>query len=145
MLELDREPGYLQSWWMNIHIVVTFVMTPDGEVYHWNRRDIRKTSESTSIFQREICIDADDEPHSRESLPSAKRNPPPIPPKTTQVFPIPGTPKGSPMSNPNSSTQVVRLDPPPSISTPVTRPPNVSIHGRVRKPNTKYDPNIYKL
>ncbi len=131
------------------------VMTPTGSVIRRNRRDILKTREDPNIFQRRIILEEFEDTadtHRRETIPEVAvspikgppaQRPPPKPPSQPQIIsrsmPTPSTPiSGTPPKPPPRPISC----PPPTGPGP---PPNVSKHGRVRQPSTRYDPDVYKL
>jgi len=102
------------------------VMMPNGRIRRRNRRDIRKTREDGSIFQRQCTLD--DVDVDLETVPRREN---------AQI----------PVNVPTPAAQSSPTNPHVSINTPKTpaKPPDLSRHGRIRKPNPKYDPQVYDL
>jgi hypothetical protein len=100
------------------------VQLPTGSVLRRNRRDILKTRENPGIFQRQLSPEEVDLELDHEQPMQVPADIPTIP-NVTQ----PNTP----------ST-------PPIAQNPISHPrPNTSHFGRVRKPNPKYDPNMFDV
>ena len=131
------------------------VMLPNGRVYRRNRRDILKTREDPHLFERsfnpDLPTEEDEalpvEPEVARNTTGSPVNIPSSPPTTPNAptsgptFTDPNPPASAPPHTPiHVPTQVPTL-----VQPPVQQPQNVSRHGRIRKPNTRYDPRLYEL
>ena len=97
-------------------------MLPSGRILRRNRRDILKTKED-SIFQREYS--QDDTDAIAEGIPRNED--------------VSSRPENA--SGPTAQTPPIT----PHVSNPLPKPPDLSRHGRIRKPNSRYDPQLYEL